>query len=590
MATNIRGNDSGWILFRQGNAQKVRAIENDFAVETTIKSRPVISSEPAQQNAPEIRRTGPSARVHAFLLSYPRAFPAFIFLAIVAATLIGVASTEIEEDRLAQTEASVDADAVAGAIERRGERFASLLEMNRTLFSAIGSVSDERFGILIAEVARDMEVRGASSFGWIEVVDSTDAQGEPIASLAFLAPNRPSNEAIVGTDLNTDPIYADALREAARTNVATLSGIRRTGSGDEGQASSFAMILPVYAERTGGGVEQGDLTGYFYTGFDTRRFLADSIAPLDQSSLPIALYDGEIAPENLLAGNASQSESARQEERTITLGGRSMTLVVETPFQSSLTQVSMALLLFGLTLACLLMLAAQWLADRAGDDQRRLAFLEEQHSIRNSLSRELNHRVRNTLASVLSIHALTRRRSKTMDEFADSLERRIRSLSNTHDLLADVEWGTTPIRDVLSTELAHYVEEGQTVVLEGPGLELAPAEALSFGLAIHELTTNAAKFGALSVPEGRVEVKWYLDENVASDTKIAVVEWIEKGGPRVAEERTRGFGSDLIERLVPSQLNHQVELDFRAEGVRCKFGVPVRKVSDFTLRKTPLRS
>ncbi|MDZ7882738.1 MAG: HWE histidine kinase domain-containing protein [Mycobacterium sp.] len=114
----------------------------------------------------------------------------------------------------------------------------------------------------------------------------------------------------------------------------------------------------------------------------------------------------------------------------------------------------MVTLVFGLALASLLMLLARLLTQQAFEDQARLAFFEEQHSIRNSLTRELNHRVKNTLANVLSILSLTRRRASGLDDFADSLEGRIRALSATHDLLTVTDWGTTPIRAVIEAEVA----------------------------------------------------------------------------------------------------------------------------------------
>jgi len=234
-----------------------------------------------------------------------------------------------------------------------------------------------------------------------------------------------------------------------------------------------------------------------------------------------------------------------------------------------------------LTLASLLMLLARLLTQQAFEDQARLTFFEEQHSIRNSLTRELNHRVKNTLANVLSILALTRRRASNLDEFANSLEGRIRSLSATHDLLTGTDWGTTPLRSVIEAELQHFRAGGDYIIsVDGPPVELAPNDALSFGLAIHELATNAAKYGALSVPEGRVSIYWTLIED-----HIAEVEWREREGPEVIGERGRGFGTDLIEKIVAHELRHPVQLAFEREGVRCVMRVPVRRRRDFRIRE-----
>jgi two-component sensor histidine kinase len=239
--------------------------------------------------------------------------------------------------------------------------------------------------------------------------------------------------------------------------------------------------------------------------------------------------------------------------------------------------------LFGLAVASLLMLVTRLLTKQFVEDQRALAWFSEQNSIRNSLTRELNHRVKNTLANVLSIVTLTRRRARTLDEFADGLDGRIRALSATHDLLTRSDWGTTPIKAVVEAELAPYTRSGEDALdLTGPPVELAPNDALSLGLALHELATNAAKYGALSIAGGRVSVRWQL---LANDT--ALLDWRESGGPRVPASRPRGFGTDLLEKIVAHELRSPVELEFAPDGVRCTLKVPVRRPADFVLRAKP---
>ena len=226
------------------------------------------------------------------------------------------------------------------------------------------------------------------------------------------------------------------------------------------------------------------------------------------------------------------------------------------------------------------MIVSRLLTQQALEDQRALDWFAEQNSIRNSLTRELNHRVKNTLANVLSIATLTRRRATTLDEYADGLDGRIRALSATHDLLTQSEWGTTPIAAVAKAELAPYAQ-GMDGALEtsGPDVELAPNDALSLGLALHELATNASKYGALSQAGGKVSITWETTED-----DLARIEWVESGGPSVPRERSRGFGTDLIEKIVAHELRHPVNLVFAPEGVRCTLLVPVRQPSAFAIR------
>jgi two-component sensor histidine kinase len=239
-------------------------------------------------------------------------------------------------------------------------------------------------------------------------------------------------------------------------------------------------------------------------------------------------------------------------------------------------------MIFGMLVASLLMLLVRMLTQQALEDEASLKWFEEQASIRNSLTRELNHRVKNTLANVLSIIALTRRRASNLNDFADGLDGRIRALSATHDLLTKSDWGTTPIRAVIEAELTPYAQDGDHEIdLEGPPIELAPNDALSLGLAMHELATNAAKYGALSQTGGKVSAHWR-----PVSPGLVRIEWQESGGPPVSPQRGRGFGTDLIERIVAHELKNPVELDFAPEGVRCVLTVPVRRPTEFSMRST----
>ena len=267
-------------------------------------------------------------------------------------------------------------------------------------------------------------------------------------------------------------------------------------------------------------------------------------------------------------------------ERSVDLANRRMLLVVQSKRDMALSPLSLITLLFGLAVASLLLVVARLLTQQAEEDSRSLEWFAQQNSIRNSLTRELNHRVKNTLANVLSIVSLTRRRAENLDEFAEGIDNRIRALSATHDLLTQSEWGTTPIAAVISVELAPYINANDhEVVASGPDVELAPNDALSLGLAIHELATNAAKFGALSCSGGRVSIEWEL-----VSPHLARIEWIESNGPNVEPPTKRGFGIDLIEKIVAHELRNPVELEFDPDGVRCRLMAAVREPSEFALR------
>ena len=183
---------------------------------------------------------------------------------------------------------------------------------------------------------------------------------------------------------------------------------------------------------------------------------------------------------------------------------------------------------------------------------------------------ELNHRVKNTLATVQSIAIQTARSHIDPATFAEGFQARLLALSHTHDLLTRSHWEGAGLGDILDHETnAHGPHRISRI---GPPVALGPAAALSFGMIFHELATNAAKYGALSTPEGRVLVDWGV-----ADQRRPVLNliWREVDGPRVTEPTRKGFGSRLIERNVHHDLAGEVKLDYANDGFRAEFSVPL---------------
>ena len=190
------------------------------------------------------------------------------------------------------------------------------------------------------------------------------------------------------------------------------------------------------------------------------------------------------------------------------------------------------------------------------------------------LVRELHHRVRNSLAMVQALLGATARTTGTVREFYRSFSARISSLAKTQTLLTEDYWQTAPLRELVLKELRPFAEERPgRFTLNGPAVELAADLAVPVGMALHELATNAAKHGALSVPTGRVEVTWEL-RTVEGVRKIHL-EWRERGGPPVQASEREGFGSTLLRKVLPMQVNAEVDVQFDPEGLRCWIEAPL---------------
>jgi PAS domain S-box-containing protein len=187
---------------------------------------------------------------------------------------------------------------------------------------------------------------------------------------------------------------------------------------------------------------------------------------------------------------------------------------------------------------------------------------------------ELNHRVKNTLATVQSLAAQSLRGAKGDEQAREVFEARLFALSRTHDVLTRENWDGAELRDIAAEAVAPYArDEAHRFLVEGPELRLAPATALALAMALHELATNAVKYGALSNETGRVIVIWGLGG--PADARRLRLRWAETGGPPVHPPERRGFGSRLVERGLARELGGEVRLEFHESGVICDIDAPL---------------
>ncbi|HZF45378.1 MAG TPA: CHASE domain-containing protein [Sphingomonadaceae bacterium] len=534
-----------------------------------------------------------------WLVQFPRAVPLAIFAGIMGVTLMACYAIERVEQRSQVAQLHERAGAIASALERRANANASYLRAGAALFSTLEDSPADHFRRFVSELRLDTDFRGADGIGWAQRVDPAEVAdfdrlvmleygedvhirpaigpGQPYAvPVTFLEPDTQRNRRALGYNMYAEPNLRAAMLEAERTARPSASGkvsLRRQGR-DSG--AGFLIYMPVFESVPGG----ARLRGFVYSAFVAQDFLASALLIASRGDLGIRLYDETASDDRLMASIAPGRPGTLSVREGVTIADHQWVLEVSSARNAVLSPLSVATLLFGLAAASLLALLARMLTQQAKEDGMRLMWFEEQNAIRDSLTRELNHRVKNTLANVLSIVALTRRRASDLDEFAEGLEGRIRALSATHDLLTQSEWGATPVGAVIEAELAPYARDcGPVIAMEGPHIELAPNDALSLGLAIHELATNAAKYGALSQPGGQLSIGWELEDGKARIT------WVEAGGPPVPAQRTRGFGMDLIEKIVAHELRHPVDLRFDPDGVKCILVVPVREVHAFELRR-----
>ncbi|MGX4806209.1 CheR family methyltransferase [Bradyrhizobium guangdongense] len=189
---------------------------------------------------------------------------------------------------------------------------------------------------------------------------------------------------------------------------------------------------------------------------------------------------------------------------------------------------------------------------------------------------ELQHRVRNTLGVVRSIARRSAETSSTVEEYAAHLDGRLNAFARTQALVTrDPEGGVDLEYLVVEELLAYNAREGEQMRVSGPVVRFQPKAAETFALAIHELATNALKYGALGHPSGRLEISWRIDE--AAEPPQLLFDWRERGGPPVAQPARKGFGSELLERTLAFDLKGHTTMSFNSSGLHCQIAIPLTK-------------
>lgn len=183
------------------------------------------------------------------------------------------------------------------------------------------------------------------------------------------------------------------------------------------------------------------------------------------------------------------------------------------------------------------------------------------------LNEELSHRIKNTLAIVSALAHQSYRAADTKDQAHAVLNQRLTALGQAHSALTQSSWHGAPIDLIVQNALLPHVSQTEQVDASGPPAMLSPKQALSLSLALHELATNALKYGALSSDQGRVSIRW--DAGAPGSDEAFVFSWAERGGPPVAPPRRRGFGSRLIKTSLAQDFGGTVDLDFCPGGVVC---------------------
>jgi PAS domain S-box-containing protein len=205
-------------------------------------------------------------------------------------------------------------------------------------------------------------------------------------------------------------------------------------------------------------------------------------------------------------------------------------------------------------------------------DETRNRLADEQRIL---LLNELNHRINNTLVTVQSLVEQTLRASDADRRIREDLTARLMALADAHKLLVDQNWAGADMRAIVEKALLPYeTSDKRRLRTDGPDIRLSPQQAVTMALVLHEMTTNAVKYGALSTPDGYVETAWNLHYDEEGARHMTFL-WEEKGGPAVAPPQRRGFGTRLIARSLGDDMGGRAEIEYAPQGVRCSVHLPL---------------
>jgi len=208
---------------------------------------------------------------------------------------------------------------------------------------------------------------------------------------------------------------------------------------------------------------------------------------------------------------------------------------------------------------------------------RQIEVLEQNRQHIEMLAHEIQHRSKNSLVRLQSILRQTWRNASSPEEFIERFEERLMALARGQDLLTHQNWRSIKLHELISTEIAAIAEPGEhRLDAQGPSLSLTSNAGLALHLVLHELTTNASKYGALSVKGGKVQVRWQTRHD--DDEDYLHIYWKELGGPPVDQPKKSGFGSRLINLAVERDLNGKADVAFEADGFRCELAIPARHI------------
>jgi CHASE1-domain containing sensor protein len=527
------------------------------------------------------------------------ALPLLVLAAGLLASLLAAVAfwrvSELKDQERFEHAITQTQDAIAGRLDT----YIALLQAGAGLFAASSDgVTRDEFEGFAARLRLRTRYPGIQGIGFSayvpagkadELVAEMRQQGFPdfritphtpradAHAILFLEPLDRRNRAAIGYDMFTNPTRRAAMARARDTGRSAMSGkVELVQEIDRDKQAGLLIYVPVY--RGDREAVPATLTerrerfaGFVYAPFRADDLLAGIFGRTRNRRVDFAIYDGAPRPANLLhrSGEAVLDRDARfTATRLLETSGRRWTVIyaARPEFEVGSSQRLAPLILVAGAVASLTIAWVVWLQGQARREAISFAAARSASEAHlQLLVNELNHRVKNTLATVQSLIWQTLRGAEVDEDVRQRLDARLMALSSAHNVLTRENWSSADIPTVIEEALAPFRGPlAHRIRLDGPAARVAPKAALALSMAVHELATNAVKYGALSGEAGRVDLRW---ERV--DASHLRLTWRESGGPPVEPPARKGFGARLIERGLAHDLGGEVRIAYHPAGVRC---------------------
>ena len=412
----------------------------------------------------------------------------------------------------------------------------------------------------------------------------------------YAEPQNRANESVIGFDVYSEASRAAAIDKAIATGEPSLTApitlVQEAIAGNDGETQAGVLIfLPIYQrseDSDGLAVMLPDAMGLIVSVFRMGDLVENVLRTADVNvaeQLNISLSDAPSnGPEAILyqspsLSSAQAGEQAYGVEKTINLFGRSWVFRTTSTqrFETETARNSHNIILaLGVLISLLVASLARAEVLRSSAIRESAIALSESKTRVEVLLREVNHRSKNMLALVQAIARQTH--YDNPEDFRTSFSKRLSSLAASQDLLVRNEWSHISLRDLVQSQLSHFADLiGTRIKFSGDDVDLSSGPAQTIGMALHELATNAGKYGALSSETGKIDITWGIEAN-AEGVETFKMLWLESGGPIVATPERSGFGSKVTVSMVRLSLSGEVNADFEPTGFRWSLTCPAEKL------------